>query len=155
MHSMQRAPMLAISAVILLAIAGLVVYLSNTKTTPQTEVSVQPAATAQATSTPEAMESTSGAMTSSVKEITVTASSFKFDPSTIKVKQGDTVKLTYKNFGGMHDWVVDEFSARTKVLQSGQQETIEFVADKAGTYEYYCSVGNHRAMGMKGQLIVE
>ncbi len=71
------------------------------------------------------------------------------------VKKGDTVKITFKNSGGMHDWKIDEFSAGTKVLQVGQQETIQFVADKAGTFEYYCSVGQHRAMGMKGSLIVQ
>jgi plastocyanin len=29
------------------------------------------------------------------------------------------------------------------------------VADKKGTFEYYCSVGQHRALGMKGKLVVE
>ena len=32
---------------------------------------------------------------------------------------------------------------------------VEFVASIAGTFEYYCSVGEHRAKGMKGNLIVE
>jgi plastocyanin len=32
---------------------------------------------------------------------------------------------------------------------------IEFVANKKGKFEYYCSVGEHRAMGMKGNLVVE
>jgi len=55
----------------------------------------------------------------------------------------------------MHDFVVDEFGAKTDTLQTGQSDTITFVADKTGTFEYYCSVGNHRAMGMKGNLIVK
>ncbi|MEY4731380.1 MAG: hypothetical protein RL681_326, partial [Candidatus Parcubacteria bacterium] len=46
------------------------------------------------------------------------------------------------------------FNAATKVLTDGQSETIEFVANKAGTFEYYCSVGSHRQMGMKGTLTV-
>jgi plastocyanin len=29
------------------------------------------------------------------------------------------------------------------------------VADKNGSYEYYCSVGNHRASGMVGVITVE
>ncbi len=52
-------------------------------------------------------------------------------------------------------WVVDEFDAATGKVRPGTPTSITFVADKAGTYEYYCSVGNHRAQGMAGKLIVE
>lgn len=90
-----------------------------------------------------------------IQEFTVTGSKYKFDPDQIKVKKGETVKITFKNSDGMHDFVIDEFKTRTKVIKSGEQETIQFTADKAGSFEYYCSVGNHRAMGMKGNLVVE
>ncbi len=90
----------------------------------------------------------------SVKSFTVEGKNFSFSPSTLTVKKGDKVKITFKNSGGMHDWVLDEFNAKTKQIAAGASETIEFVADKAGTFEYYCSVGNHRAMGMKGTLTV-
>lgn len=33
--------------------------------------------------------------------------------------------------------------------------SVTFVADTLGTFEYYCSVGNHRAQGMVGNLVVE
>ncbi len=56
---------------------------------------------------------------------------------------------------GFHDLVIDEFNARTAQLQTGQSEIIEFVADQSGEFEYYCSIGSHRAMGMVGKLIVE
>lgn len=90
-----------------------------------------------------------------VKEFAVTGANFAFTPKEIRVKQGDTVRVTYTSQGGFHDWRLDAFNAATKVLQSGQSETVEFVANKAGQYEYYCSVGNHREMGMVGKLIVE
>lgn len=90
-----------------------------------------------------------------IREIAVTARSFSFSPATITVKKGETVRLTLKNTGGLHDLRIDEFKAATKQLQAGEEETIEFIADKTGTFEYYCSVGNHRAMGMVGKLIVE
>jgi len=89
------------------------------------------------------------------KEFTLSASSFKYDITEIRVKKGDTVKITLNNTGGMHDWMVAEFNAKTKQITDGQTDTISFVADKAGEFEYYCSVGNHRAMGMVGKLIVE
>ena len=90
-----------------------------------------------------------------VKEFIVTGSNFKFTPTEMRVKQGDTVRVTFKNSTGTHDWKLDEFKAATKVLQGGQEETVEFVASKTGTFEYYCSVGTHRQMGMKGSLVVE
>lgn len=93
--------------------------------------------------------------TGAVKEFTVTGTNFAFAPAAMTVKQGDTVRITFVNGGGTHDFVIDEFNARTKVIQGGATETIEFVADKTGSFEYYCSVGQHREMGMKGTLTVQ
>ncbi len=90
-----------------------------------------------------------------VKTFTVDGTSFAFAPSTINVKKGDTVRIVFNNKAGFHDWVLDEFNAKTKQISAGTTETIEFVADKAGEFEYYCSVGSHRQMGMVGTLVVE
>ncbi len=90
-----------------------------------------------------------------VKEFVVTGSSFKFAPSEIQIKRGDTVRIIFKNAAGFHDFTIDELNAKTKQIKSGDTDTIEFVAEKTGTYEYYCSVGNHRQMGMVGNLVVE
>lgn len=89
-----------------------------------------------------------------IREITAEGGKFYFKPATLTARKGETVRLTFKNVDGMHDWNIDEFKAATKVIQAGQEETIEFVANKAGTFEYYCSVGNHRAMGMKGTFTI-
>ena len=74
----------------------------------------------------------------------------------IVVNLGDTVRIVYESVGGMpHDFVVDGIEgARTQIWQPGEGETIEFVADVAGEFEYYCSVGAHRAQGMVGRFIV-
>lgn len=90
-----------------------------------------------------------------VKEITVTNEGFNFIPKEIRVNVGDTIRLTFENGGGFHDWVLDEFDAATSQFSGGSSETIEFVADRAGSFEFYCSVGNHRARGMWGNFIVE
>jgi plastocyanin len=89
------------------------------------------------------------------KVFNVGASNFKFDLAEVKVKQGDKIKIVLTGQGWPHDWVVDEFDARTVIVQPGQTAEVEFVADKTGTFEYYCSVGTHRQMGMVGKLIVE
>ncbi len=92
--------------------------------------------------------------TTVVKEFTVTGKNFSFDPSTINVKKGDKVKITFVNSEGFHNFIIDQFSLVSKTTKSPTTETLEFTADKTGSFEYYCSVGTHRAMGMKGTLIV-
>ena len=100
-------------------------------------------------------DATDSAMSEEVREFSVTGSPFKFDPKEIKVKKGDKVKITFKNASGTHSFVIDELNVKTAVLNAGAQESVEFTADKAGRFEYYCSVGNHKAMGMVGTLTVE
>lgn len=91
----------------------------------------------------------------STKVFYVNGKNFSFNPAEIKVSKGDKVKIVFKNESGFHDWVLDEFNVRTPQISTGESAEVEFTADKAGTFEYYCSVGNHRQMGMKGNLIVE
>lgn len=88
-------------------------------------------------------------------EIVVTGSSYKFTPATFTVKKGQKTRILFKNSGGMHDFVVDELGIRMAVIQSGQEDFVEFTPDKTGAFEFYCSVGNHRAMGMKGTITVQ
>lgn len=103
---------------------------------------------------PEASDSMM-AKDSKVMEFTVKANNFTYDLKEIKVKKGDKVRINFVNDEGYHDWVLDEFKVATQKYNAGGKETVEFVADKTGTFEYYCSVGKHREMGMKGNLIVE
>ena len=85
----------------------------------------------------------------------ITAGSFYFVPNQMKVKKGDTVKIVFTNAGGMHNFVLDEFNVKINPTQGGEMATAEFVADKAGTFEYYCGIGQHRKLGQKGTLVVE
>lgn len=110
------------------------------------------------TPTPSETESESVTGTedsSGVVQISVSGRNFAFDKNEIRVTQGDRVKITFTSESGFHDWVVDEFKAATEKVQTGGTTSVEFVADKKGTFQYYCSVGTHRQMGMVGNLIVE
>lgn len=146
---------LIVVGVLLLALVGggLAYFASQNKSQPavteQPNPTSAPEAAETAPTTPEAMQK------GETKTFTVSGKSFSFTPNEIRVNKGDTVKITFKNTGGFHDFTLDEFQVKTPQIQSGQTEDIEFVADKVGTYEFYCSVGNHRAQGMKGSLIVE
>ena len=93
--------------------------------------------------------------TGTVKEFTISAKNFNFAPNTMTVKKGDRVRITLANGDGFHDLVIDEFGVATKKINTGMTEVVEFTADKTGSFEYYCSVGSHRMMGMKGTLVVQ
>lgn len=95
-----------------------------------------------------------------VKTFIVTGARLKFfidgvENPDIKVTEGDKVRIEFTSTEGFHDWKIDEFNAATKKVNAGGSTSVEFIADKKGTFEYYCSVGEHRANGMKGKFIVE
>lgn len=145
-----------IIGVIVLAVVGVGAALLFKSAPSQT---LAPATQTQVTSAPtEAVsvpEATGSAVSSDVKEFTVTGANYKFDPKTITVKKGDKVKITLKSTGGFHNFIIDELNVKTPIVETGKSVTVEFTADKIGKFEYYCSVGNHRAMGMVGTLTVE
>lgn len=117
--------------------------------------SVSPASSVSPTATSGTTSSPKPTATPQVKVFNILGSNFQFSTTEIKVKKGDRVRINFDVSAGFHDWVVDEFNARTKQLSGGESDSIEFVANKTGTFEFYCSVGSHRQMGMKGNLIVE
>ena len=87
-------------------------------------------------------------------ELSVEGGNFYFEPNEIRVKKGATVEISFKNAEGTHDFVLEEFGVQTPTLSTGDETDIEFVADQVGEFEFYCSIGNHREMGMVGTLIV-
>src|SRR3989344_9570471 len=97
--------------------------------------------------------------TSEVKTFSLEGANFKFmmngvESPNIVVNEGDKVRIELKSGQGFHDWVVDEFNVATPRVKDEESTFVEFIADKKGTFEYYCSVGEHRQMGMKGSLII-
>lgn len=89
------------------------------------------------------------------KVFQINASNYKYDVKEIRVKKGDKVKIVLNVNQGLHDLVLNEFGIASEKTQTGGIATMEFVADKEGKFEYYCSIGTHRQMGMFGTLIVE
>lgn len=145
---MQKNMMVILALVVILG--GGAWYLSSNKR-PAMETQNDTVLEGSPTTALDAADAKKAAM-----EATVEGSEFKFSPTTLSFKKGDSVTLTLKNMGKMpHDFVVDELGIRTKVIQGGETDTITFTPDKTGMFEYYCSVGKHREMGMKGSLVVE
>lgn len=88
-------------------------------------------------------------------EVNISMSNFKYSLSEIRVKVGQPIVINLTNDEGVHDLKVDELSVNSGIVSAGTTKTFEFIPEQPGTYEYYCSVGNHREMGMVGNLIVE
>jgi len=91
-----------------------------------------------------------------VKEFAVAASQFTFDPETIRVKEGDTVRLVVTSTDVPHGLSIPEFGVNSGAIGAGETKTVEFVANKKGTYAFFCSVfcgSGHKSM--KGTLVVE
>ncbi len=126
--------------------------MTQATTTPGTDVGMELPETDMTTMDHSAMNMK---VDSEAKMFMVNGSNFVFDVKEIRVKEGDTVTIHFMSADGFHDLVIDEFNARTEKLQTGGMSMVTFVANKKGTFEYYCSVGSHRAKGMVGKLIVE
>jgi len=92
---------------------------------------------------------------SGVHEITMTAKKFEFNPRVITVKKGEKVRLIITATDRDHGFKLDAFGIN-QVLKQGDPATIEFTANKAGTFEFKCSVYCGHGHGkMKGKLVVE
>lgn len=113
----------------------------------------------QSDTQPTAVDSNAGMMEKTtpvmLEETVVTATDFAYDVKEIKAKQGDSLVIAFTNSEGTHDFVIDELGVNSGVLSAGETMNMTIPTDKPGTYEFYCSVGQHREMGMKGVLIIE
>lgn len=96
-----------------------------------------------------------GSKNTSKKVIKITAGNYYYSIKEIKVKKGDRVKINLTVIGGTHNFVIDEFNVESDLISGGDTTTVEFVADKVGTFVYYCSMPNHRQLGQAGILTVE
>lgn len=89
-----------------------------------------------------------------IKSFDIEGSNFKFVPNQIVVNQGDTVQINFTSTQGVHNLVIEGLNLQTKTVQAGESDQLTFVAGQKGTYNIYCGIGNHRAMGMVGVLVV-
>src|SRR3989338_7171479 len=67
------------------------------------------------------------------------ASQFVFDPETVEVNKGDKVRLIITSTDVPHGIAIPEYGINEK-LPVGKPVTIEFTADKVGTFNSFCSV---------------
>lgn len=87
---------------------------------------------APAASSPAASAPAAGGET---KDITINAKNFEFDQQDIQLHVGDTVNLTLKNTSGAHGLEIPDLGVNIK-----NGETKTFTVDKAGTFDFNCSI---------------
>ncbi|WP_460801923.1 cupredoxin domain-containing protein [Microbacterium sp. GXF6406] len=86
--------------------------------------------------------------TGDVTEVTVTVQGMHFIPDVIEVPAGDELVITFENTGtDMHDLVLAT-GLETGHLAPGESHVME-VGVISADIDGWCSVGNHRAMGME------
>jgi uncharacterized cupredoxin-like copper-binding protein len=99
----------------------------------------------------------------------------RFDPASITVKQGETVRFEVANRGAvMHEMVIgteaalEEHAALMKKfpgmehaepymahVKPGGRESIAWTFDRPGTFMYGCLIPGHWEAGMKGRIVVQ
>jgi cytochrome c oxidase subunit 2 len=86
-----------------------------------------------------------------VVEIKMNAKDFEYDKKVINVKEGDKVKITLHSDNGSHGLAIPDYNVNIQGNGSA-----EFTANKAGTFEFHCSVmcGSGHS-NMTGKLIVQ
>lgn len=89
-----------------------------------------------------------------VIEIDLTAKQWEFEPQLIEVNLGDKVELHVESVDVSHGIVIPEYGISER-LNPGEDVHAEFIADKKGTFNFYCNVpcgAGHS--GMNGIIVV-
>jgi len=165
MQPQQNSKAPTILAVVGIAVViGIVAFvMMQNNGSPTTETILPPSQDSEVQIIEETEEATDEAMVGEdeaapeIVEIEMEADSFFFDSDEITVNLGDTVRITLANVDDEmdHDFVLDELGVQSELIGPGETATIEFIADQVGEFEYYCSVGSHRQLGMVGTLTIE
>ncbi len=111
----------------------------------------------QITPTPEVAPAVIGEKTQvpETRIINISAGSYFYDPSLVRVKKGERVKIVLSARDTMHDVNIDELGLKIPATRPGETNFVEFTAEKVGEYEYYCSLSQHRKFGQVGKLVIE
>lgn len=65
----------------------------------------------------------------------------------------ETIHFTNEDYDthSLHNFNIDELNVHTRDLGYFETQTVTFLADKAGTYQYYCTIHPE----MKGEIVIQ
>ena len=90
--------------------------------------------------------------------VRVVGKEYSFDPSTIVMRGGGTLRLTLVNGGSLAHNLKVEKDGRglggTPAFPAGETRSAS-VRLAPGSYEFVCTVGDHAELGMRGALKVD
>lgn len=93
----------------------------------------------------------------SVAEVDVKETDFELDPKNPRIAKAGVVTFHVENAGkAPHALEVEgpKGEVETETLQPGDSATLKADLSKAGTYKWYCPVGDHEQRGMVGRVRV-
>ncbi len=86
----------------------------------------------------------------------VVETDFAIEPATARVERPGAVRISVVNQGkAPHALAIDTSDGvrQTATLAAGESGEVKVELDD-GTYTWYCPVGDHRAQGMEGKVVV-
>jgi uncharacterized cupredoxin-like copper-binding protein len=89
--------------------------------------------------------------------VDISATDFKFDPANPSVKKAGVVQFRLTNDGQTSHALEVEGpggEVETDVIQPGESATLKADLSRRGSFVIYCPVGNHRELGMEGEVRV-
>ena len=88
------------------------------------------------------------------REFTLTGRDYSFSPNRVEAAQDDLIKLTVQSADVAYGFAIDDYRLSRRV-PAGGSTTIEFRADRPGTFPFYSNLSNDsRHSQMRGQLVV-
>lgn len=88
--------------------------------------------------------------------ITLTGAQGAWSQDTIRVKQGQRLRLRLISDDVVHGFMLKGYDIEIDEIYPGKEKVIDFVADEPGTFAFVCTVPcspDHREM--RGKLVVE
>ena len=151
----RTATITAVIIIVILLLLGGGYYLASRNNKPSSygiTPTPTPTASATPTATPLSSQSSPTATTQMVS-ISVIGQNYLFTPKEITVSKGSLVKVNFTAKDSSHTFTLPDFNVDTGLVSPGSSRSVQFVADKTGTFQFYCIP--HKSMGMTGTLKVE
>ncbi len=91
-----------------------------------------------------------------VKEVELTAKKYEFSPKSVEVPVGTTIRFKITALDREHGFEIEGVKDSCVKIKKGESATVEYKAEKAGTFEFKCckrcGFGHGR---MKGTIVVK
>jgi heme/copper-type cytochrome/quinol oxidase subunit 2 len=88
------------------------------------------------------------------RSFALTARNYAFAPDRIDATKDDLVRITIEGRDQAHSFAIDEYRIARRIPPDGTT-TVEFRADRTGTFAYYCNISTDpECHKMRGTLVI-